>query len=310
MTNTAHQSVLFDESVSALCIKPDGIYIDGTFGRGGHSKAIVDKLGSDGHLYAFDKDPDAISFSEAFFDHESRFSIVQDTFANIKQHAQNWGIAHKVDGILLDLGVSSPQLDDASRGFSFLREGPLDMRMNPGQGQSAAQWLAEEKEAEIARVLKEYGEERYAKRIAKAIVLARQETPINSTTQFADIVAKAHPAWEKHKHPATKTFQAIRIYLNKELTDLQDFLNQSLDVLAPGGRLAIISFHSLEDRIVKQFIQKKAKGDDFPVDIPVTEDQLNKTLRKVGKLITPGKDEIANNPRARSARLRIAEKLS
>jgi len=309
MENTTHQSVLFDESIDALNISPGGIYIDGTFGRGGHSKAILDKLDANGHLYGFDKDPEAISFSKTLFENESRFSIVQDSFANMKQQAKHWDIEQKVNGILLDLGVSSPQLDDASRGFSFLRDGPLDMRMNPDQDQSAAQWLATEKESEIARVLKEYGEERYAKRIAKAIVAARQEVNITSTLQLADIVAKAHPAWEKHKHPATRTFQAIRIYINKELFDLQNFLEQALGVLAPGGRLAIISFHSLEDRLVKRFIQKQARGDDFPIDLPIQNSQLNKTLRKVGKLITPSEEELVANPRARSGRLRVAEKL-
>lgn len=309
MEETTHQSVLFSESIDALNIQEDGIYIDGTFGRGGHAKAIVDKLGAQGHLYAFDKDPEAIKFSKALFEGESRFTIVQESFASMKQQAKHWGIEQKVDGVFLDLGVSSPQLDDAARGFSFMREGPLDMRMNPDQDISAAEWVATEDEAEIARVLKVYGEERYAKRIAKAIVDARQETDITSTTQFADIVAKAHPAWEKHKHPATKTFQAIRIHLNKELTDLQEVLEQILDILRPGGRLAIISFHSLEDRIVKQFIQKKVKGDSFPLDLPITTDQLNKTMRKIGKLIVPSDEEIAGNPRARSSRLRVAEKL-
>jgi 16S rRNA (cytosine1402-N4)-methyltransferase len=309
MENTKHKSVLFEESIEALNIKPDGIYIDGTFGRGGHSKAIVEKLDNNGHLYGFDKDPQAISFSKELFKSESRFTIVQDSFANMKQHAENWGIENKVNGILLDLGVSSPQLDDATRGFSFLRDGPLDMRMNPDQDISAEQWIATEKEAEIARVLKVYGEERYAKRIAKAIVSARQEESITRTTQLADIVAKAHPAWEKHKHPATRTFQAIRIYVNKELEDLQVFLSQVLDVLTTGGRLAIISFHSLEDRLVKKFIQKQVRGDDFPPDLPITNAQLNKTLKKVGKLIIPANEEIAVNPRARSGRLRVAEKL-
>ena len=309
MESENHKSVLFEESIEALNIHPDGIYIDGTFGRGGHAKAILDKLGEKGRLYCFDKDPDAISYSKTLFENESRFAIVQDSFANMRQQATNWGIEQNVNGVFLDLGVSSPQLDDASRGFSFLRDGPLDMRMNPDGDMSAAEWLTTEKESEIARVLKEYGEERYAKRIAKAIVTAREEESLTSTTQLADIIAKAHPAWEKHKHPATRSFQAIRIYINKELSDLEDFLGQALDVLAPGGRLAIISFHSLEDRLVKRYIQKKVKGDDFPLDLPIQNSQLNKTLKKIGKLIIPSDEETANNPRARSGRLRVAEKL-
>jgi len=304
-----HKSVLFDESIAALKIKTNGIYIDGTFGRGGHSRAILDQLGADGRLYAFDKDPEAIRHSEIVFKDEGRFTIVQQSFVNLKQQSQAWGIDKKVDGILLDLGVSSPQLDDASRGFSFLRDGPLDMRMNPDAGDSAADWLAREKEAEIARVIKVYGEERYAKRIAKAIVTARQASEITTTKQLADIVAAAHPAWEKHKHPATRSFQAIRIHINHELSDLESCLQQTLDVLAPGGRLAVISFHSLEDRIVKRFIQKQVKGDEYPLDLPVANVTLNQKLKKVGKPITPSEEELKENVRARSARLRIAESI-
>lgn len=309
METLVHQSVLFEESIAALNIVQDGVYIDGTFGRGGHSQAILNQLGANGRLFAFDKDPEAISYSQYLFKDESRFTIVQNSFAEIKQQARDWGIDRQVDGVLLDLGVSSPQLDDASRGFSFLRDGPLDMRMNPAQGASAEQWLATEKESEIARVLKTYGEERYAKRIAKAIVDEGKKKRIVSTTQLAELVARAHPAWEKHKHPATRTFQAIRIYLNKELSDLADFLEQVLEILKPGGRLAVISFHSLEDRLVKQFIQKQARGDNFPIDLPVTSAQLNRTVKKIGKLIIPSEAEISANPRARSSRLRVAEKI-
>ena len=304
-----HKSVLFDESIAALNIKPGGIYIDGTFGRGGHSQEILNRLGSNGRLYAFDKDPDAICYSKEIFANEKRFVIVQDSFANLKQHTDNWGISARVDGILLDLGVSSPQLDDASRGFSFLRDGPLDMRMNPQADISAAQWLASEKEAELAKIFKEYGEERYAKRIARAIVKARNESAITTTKQLANIVADSHPAWEKHKHPATRVFQAIRIYINKELADLEQCLAQSIEVLTKGGRLAVISFHSLEDRIVKRFIQQHVKGDEFPHDLPVMNSVLKQKLKKVGKLIIPSDQEIDQNPRARSARLRVAELL-
>jgi len=304
-----HKSVLFEESIEALNIKPDGIYIDGTFGRGGHSQEILNRLGEHGRLYAFDKDPDAIRHSEEIFANEERFVIVQDSFGNLKHHAELWGVAKKVDGLLLDLGVSSPQLDDASRGFSFLRDGPLDMRMNPDAGLSAADWLATEKEAEIVRVLKVYGEERFAKRIARAIVKARDEAEISTTKQLANIVAEAHPAWEKHKHPATRAFQAIRIYINKELSDIEDCLQQSLEVLSKGGRLSVISFHSLEDRIVKRFIQQNVKGDEFPLDLPVMNSALKQKLKKVGKLIIPSDQEINDNPRARSAKLRVAELL-
>jgi len=309
MNNVAHTSVLFNESIDALNISADGIYVDGTFGRGGHSSAIIEKLTGTGHLYAFDKDPEAIQCSEALFSGNPHFSIAQRSFADIEAQAAQWGVLGQVDGIFLDLGVSSPQLDDAERGFSFLRDGPLDMRMDPSQGLSAAEWLAVAKASEIASVLKEYGEERYAKRIAGAIVEAGEENPITRTTQLADIVAEAHPAWEKHKHPATRSFQAIRIFINKELADLETFLSHVLAVLKPGGRLAIISFHSLEDRIVKRFIQKQVNGDDFPIDLPITTAKLNKKLKKVGKLITPTEAELEVNPRARSGRLRIAEKL-
>lgn len=309
MNNVTHTSVLFNESIEGLNISADGIYVDGTFGRGGHSSAIVEKLSGTGHLYAFDKDPDAIQCSEGLFSGNPRFSIAQRSFADIEAQAEEWGVLGQVDGIFLDLGVSSPQLDDAERGFSFLRDGPLDMRMDPSRGLSAAEWLAVAKAPEIAGVLKEYGEERYAKRIAGAIVDAGKENPITRTTQLADIVAEAHPAWEKHKHPATRSFQAIRIFINKELTDLETFLSHVLAVLKPGGRLAIISFHSLEDRIVKRFIQKHVNGDDFPIDLPITTEKLNKKLKKVGKLITPTDAELEANPRSRSGRLRIAEKL-
>jgi len=309
MNDSLHQSVLFNESIEALNLDQNGIYIDGTFGRGGHSRAIIDQLGEDGRLYTFDKDPEAIAFSQALFGNDRRFCIAHRSFAELLAQAEEWGVVGKVNGILLDLGVSSPQLDDASRGFSFLRDGPLDMRMDSSRGESAAEWLAKVKQQELAAVIKEYGEERYAKRIAGAIVKARVESEIETTKQLADIVAEAHPAWEKFKHPATRTFQAIRIFINRELEDLKAFLAQSLEVLAPQGRLAVISFHSLEDRIVKQYIQKQHKGDEFPLDLPVMHSQLSQRMKKVGKMIVPSKQEVEANPRARSAKLRIAEKL-
>ncbi len=310
MSKEAHKSVLFDESIDGLNIDPDGIYIDGTFGRGGHSAEILRHLSEKGRLYAFDKDPEAIAHGREKFKGDDRFTLVHSSFETLRQQADVWGITKKVNGILLDLGVSSPQLDDAERGFSFMRNGPLDMRMNSDQGLSAATWVAEESVENITKVLKEYGEERYAKRIAGAIVKARDEAPIETTHQLAEIIKVAHPAWEKHRHPATKSFQGIRIHINEELTDLSKCLDQMLDVMAPTGRMAIISFHSLEDRIVKRFFKKQAKGDDFPADLPVTVDQLNQKLKLIGKVVKPSKKEVDENVRARSARLRIAEILA
>lgn len=309
MTDLQHQSVLFNESLDALRLGSDGIYIDGTFGRGGHTRAMLERIGAQGRVYAFDKDPEAIEYGLQQFGNDQRFTIAHRSFADLLEQAKSWDIVGEVDGILLDLGVSSPQLDDAKRGFSFLREGPLDMRMDCSNGPSAGQWLASASQSEIATVIKEYGEERYAKRIAGAIVKARTANAIETTTQLANIVAEAHPAWEKHKHPATRTFQAIRIFINQELEDLKRFLDQALEVLAPGGRLAVISFHSLEDRIVKQFIQKQMKGDEFPVDLPVMHSELDRRMKKIGKMQIPSEAELRQNPRARSAKLRVAEKL-
>ncbi|MDH5230355.1 MAG: 16S rRNA (cytosine(1402)-N(4))-methyltransferase RsmH [Gammaproteobacteria bacterium] len=305
-----HHSVLFDESLTALAIQPDGIYIDGTFGRGGHAKAVLEKLGGQGRLYALDKDPAAIAFAQEVVEKDKRFVIVQDSFAHLAERAQQWGVTGKVNGVLLDLGVSSPQLDDPSRGFSFRQDGPLDMRMNHRQGETAAEWVARVPEKEMIDVFKRYGEERYAKRIARAIVTQRQQSAITTTTQLADIVSRAHPAWEKGKHPATRVFQAIRIAVNRELEDLQDCLTNIIDVLAVGGRLVIISFHSLEDKIVKQFIQQAEKGSDVPSHIPVTASQLNIRLKRVGKMQQASAEELKQNPRARSARLRVSERIA
>jgi len=306
-----HRPVLFDEVLEALQMRADGIYLDGTFGRGGHSAGIMAQLGENGRLLATDKDPQAIATAEQRFGSDKRFEIVRGSFTMLAQEAEKRGWHGKVDGILLDLGVSSPQLDDASRGFSFMKEGPLDMRMDPQSGQSAAEWLATAKEDEIAGVLKEYGEERFAKRIARAIVKVCQERGrIETTAELAKVVSEANPKWERDKHPATRSFQAIRIYINRELDDLDDFLRQSVELLAPGGRLAIISFHSLEDRRVKQFIRQQVKGDEFPPDLPVMESQLKRRLKSVGKAIRAGKAELAENPRARSAVLRVAERVA
>lgn len=304
-----HRPVLFDEVLEALNIRPDGIYLDGTFGRGGHSAGILQRLNENGHLLAVDKDPQAIEVAQQRFGDDSRFSIVRGSFTMLGQEVEKRGWNGKVDGILLDLGVSSPQLDDAQRGFSFRHEGPLDMRMDPDSGISAAEWLNSAKEDEIARVLKEYGEERFAKRIARAIVQQREQQPITTTARLAKIVAEANPKWEKDKNPATRSFQAIRIYINSELEELEQVLNQSVEMLAPGGRLAVISFHSLEDRRVKRFIRDEARGGDFPPDLPVTDSQLNRRLRAVGKDIRADRQELSVNPRARSAVLRVAERL-
>lgn len=306
----SHQPVLLTEVISHLMIDEDGIYIDGTFGRGGHSQAILKALSKQGTLLAIDQDPKAIEASkEKIFAEDKRFHIVKDSFSNLQEIANTKNLLGKVSGILLDLGVSSPQLDNAERGFSFLKEGPLDMRMDTTQGMDASAWINTAKEADIAQVLKEYGEERFSKRIANAIVSARVETAISTTTQLAAIVTKANPKWEKHKHPATRSFQAIRIFINNELNALNQALMASIDVLKPGGRLAVISFHSLEDRIVKRFIREKERGKMFPKGLPVTEEAIGKQLKKIGKAIKSSSVEIEKNIRARSAILRIAEKI-
>jgi 16S rRNA (cytosine1402-N4)-methyltransferase len=305
-----HRPVLFDEVLEALNIRPDGIYLDGTFGRGGHSAAILELLGENGRLLAMDKDPQAVAVAQQRFTDDPRFTIVRGSYTMLELEVEKHGWQGKVDGILLDLGVSSPQLDDPGRGFSFRHDGPLDMRMDPDSGVSAAEWLAEAKEAEIARVLKEYGEERFAKRIARAIVHERAQSPITTTARLAKIVAEANPKWERDKHPATRSFQAIRIFINSELDELEQVLEQAVRMLAPGGRLAVISFHSLEDRRVKRFIRDEARGGDFPPDLPVTDAQLQRRLRAVGRDIRAGEAELVSNPRARSAVLRVAERLA
>ncbi|MDH5544911.1 MAG: 16S rRNA (cytosine(1402)-N(4))-methyltransferase RsmH [Gammaproteobacteria bacterium] len=304
-----HLSVLLNEALDALAIVPDGTYVDGTFGRGGHARAILKRLGESGRLYALDKDPDALKFAQEVLEADGRFVIVQSSFAELGGRVQQWGLQGKVNGVLLDLGVSSPQLDEAHRGFSFRHDGPLDMRMNPDEGIGAAQWLQKVKEAELADIIKRYGEERYAKRIARAIVKAREERSIQTTKQLADIVAAAHPAWEKGKHPATRTFQAIRIHINRELEDLERGLEQALEALAPGGRLVVISFHSLEDRMVKRFMQKHSQGPQVPPGLAVRESDMHRSLKRIGKMLTPGDEELNTNPRARSSRMRVAEKL-
>ena len=303
-----HITVLLQEAVDALVWDADGYYLDGTFGRGGHSKAILDRLSSNGGLLAIDKDPQAVAFAEREIV-DPRFEIVHGSFRELSPLLAQRGRQETVSGVLLDLGVSSPQLDDAERGFSFMQDGPLDMRMDTSQGQSAETWIATVKEDELTTILKEYGEEKFAKRIARAITEQRLVAPITRSKQLADIVAAAHPAWEVGKHPATQTFLAIRLYLNRELEDLQGALDKVLDVLTPGGRLVVISFHSLEDRIVKRFMRNKARGDELPRGLPVRDAQINRQLKICGKAVRPSAEEVQHNVRARSAIMRVAEKL-
>ncbi|NMM41454.1 16S rRNA (cytosine(1402)-N(4))-methyltransferase RsmH [Pseudoalteromonas arctica] len=305
-----HISVLMDETIEGLAIKPDGIYMDGTFGRGGHSGQILAHLGEHGRLQAIDQDPQAIKSAEKFAD-DSRFAIAHTRFSNLYEVAEQNDLLGKVDGILLDIGVSSPQLDDAERGFSFMNDGPLDMRMDPTSGRSAAQWLAEAELEDIVHVIKTYGEEKFGRRIAHKVLEVRAHTPIATTKQLADLVDEAVPVKDKFKHPATRTFQAIRIYINSELEEIQTALQAALGVLKPGGRLVVISFHSLEDRIVKQFIKKQSKGAALPRGLPLTDAQINQnlTLKAVGKAIKPSQAEIDRNPRSRSSVLRVAQRL-
>lgn len=305
MTQAEHVSVLLAESVSALSVRADGHYLDGTFGRGGHSRQILSLLSPEGRLTAVDKDPAAESSAEVLAT-DPRFSFVAGSFADVPALVGDSAL----DGILLDLGVSSPQLDDADRGFGFSGDGPLDMRMDTRQGMTAAQWLASAPEQEIADVIKTYGEERFARRMASAIVKARAETPITRTRQLASIIADANPKWEPNKHPATRAFQAIRIFINRELEDLEIALAGMVDKLAIGGRLVVISFHSLEDRIVKRFMRDQARGIQLPRHVPVVDSDVGKKLTLIGKAIKPSEQEIAINPRSRSAVMRIAERRS
>lgn len=304
----AHQTVLLNETVSALMIDPKGCYVDGTFGRGGHSRALLNALDAEGQLLAIDKDPQAIAFAQTHFGDDKRFSCVQGSFADILAIVRTKGWEGKVNGVLLDLGVSSPQIDNAERGFSFMQEGPLDMRMNPGQGESAAHWLSHASIDEMTHVFKTYGEERFSKRIAHAIAEKRSIAPIKTTQQLVDIIAAAQPVKEKHKHPATRCFQAIRIFINNELQDLELFLDSVLDLLAPQGRIAVISFHSLEDRMVKQKMQVLEKGVILPRHLPVRHSETGRKIKVVAKKIRASEEEMQMNPRSRSAILRVAEK--
>ncbi|UJP04588.1 MAG: 16S rRNA (cytosine(1402)-N(4))-methyltransferase RsmH [Nitrosomonas sp.] len=308
-----HIPVLLHQAVDALAIKPEGTYVDATFGRGGHSSLILSRLSEHGRLIAFDRDPDAVVAGEAITD--KRFSILHGDFSGMQSVLQNLGVT-EIDGVLLDLGVSSPQLDDSARGFSFRSTGPLDMRMDTSNGQTAADWLATVTEDRLAWVIKTYGEERFAKRIARAIVMERTKRSIVTAAQLAGIVAAVINTRQREiiKHPATRTFQAIRIYLNRELEELSQVLPQCVALLNSGGRLVVISFHSLEDRMVKQFMRAAATADDLPRGVPLRERELQRfsrqTLHIIGKAVHPGELEITGNARARSAVMRVAERMA
>jgi 16S rRNA (cytosine1402-N4)-methyltransferase len=304
-----HQTVLLREAVDALVTLPDGFYVDGTFGRGGHCRYLLQCLSDNGRVLAVDKDLAAQAAARELAESEPRFEFFHGSFAQLPHQLRRMGI-DAVDGILLDLGVSSPQLDNSDRGFSFMHDGPLDMRMDTSCGETAAQWLSHAELQDIAGVLKEFGEERFARRIASAIVAAREEAPIETTSQLARVVSAAHPRWEKHKHPATRSFQAIRIKVNRELDDLQEFLSIALDMLRIGGRLVVISFHSLEDRMVKRYMRDMARGDSLPRGVPVTESALNRRMRLLGRAVRASAEEVTGNVRARSAVMRVAERSS
>ena len=304
-----HITVMLNEAVEALVTDPDGFYIDGTFGRGGHSSLILSKLSEKGRLLAIDKDPMAIAEAQRRFGDDPRFSIEHGAFSEIESFVAKRDLVGQVTGVLLDLGVSSPQLDDPSRGFSFQYDGPLDMRMNTTSGESAAEWINRASESEIADVLFHYGEERFSRRMAKAVVAERQKSPIMSTARLASIITDANPRWEKGKNPATRAFQGIRIHINRELDEIETCLDQTLELLAPQGRMVVISFHSLEDRIVKRFIRRHVKGDEhLPSGVPFTQSMLNQRLKGLGKAIKASAAEVDANPRSRSAVMRVAEK--
>lgn len=303
-----HQTVLLTEAVNALQVVPTGIYVDATFGRGGHSREILRRLGPEGRLLAIDRDPDAIAAGAAMVAADTRFALVQGNFSALASviDARNW--CGRVNGLLLDLGVSSPQLDDPARGFSFMRDGPLDMRMNPHEGMDAATYLAKAGAEELQTVFSELGEERFSRRIAQAIVRTRDAHPLTTTRELAELVAASVPTREPGKHPATRVFQALRIYINGELEQLVNALTQALELLAPNGRLVVISFHSLEDRIVKRFMQHHASGPQLPRGMPLPADMPVPKLTLVGKAVRASDAEVAANPRARSAMLRIAQR--
>jgi 16S rRNA (cytosine1402-N4)-methyltransferase len=306
-----HHPVLLAETIAGLRIQPHGFYVDATFGRGGHSRAILEHLAEDGGLWVCDRDPQAIQVAQQLAAEDARVTVLHSDFAALPERLRDAGLAGKVDGMLMDLGVSSPQLDDAARGFSFQQDGPLDMRMDPTSGESVADWLGYAAEEKIADVLYQYGEERQSRRIAKAIVHDRALAPFTRTQQLASLIerllGRGKPG-QPFKHPATRSFQALRIFINQELPQLDRMLDAAISLLAPQGRLVVISFHSLEDRRVKQFMQRQSgMGDDFPAEIP---QQLVRPqwVKKIGGAIRAGAEELAGNPRARSAVLRVAER--
>lgn len=305
-----HTPVLLEEVVAGLKIQPAGRYIDCTYGRGGHSAAILERLDSSGWLLAFDRDPEAVASAYRRFGRDRRFRIVHGSYTLLDSVVAEAGLSGMINGVLLDLGVSSPQLEDPARGFGFMQDGALDMRMDPTQGMAVAEWLNTVSAVEIERVLREFGEEPYARHIARAIIAARQRQPITRTRQLAELVAASVPPARDHKHPATLAFQALRIFINRELEELRAVLPHSVRALAPGGRLVVISFHSLEDRIVKRFLRAEARGDDYPPDLPVLGAAVKPRLRIIGKARRPSAEEMERNPRSRSAVLRVAEKLA
>jgi 16S rRNA (cytosine1402-N4)-methyltransferase len=307
---STHTPVLLDEVLAGLAVQPEGRYCDATFGRGGHTGAILAQLGPTGRVYAIDRDPDAIAAGRARYADEPRLTLVRGPFGQLQALLRSAGVEGGLQGVLLDLGVSSPQLDEARRGFSFMQDGPLDMRMDYESGAGAAQWLARAGEREIADVLFRLGEERFARRIARAIVAARADEPIATTRRLAELVAAAVPTREPGKHPATRTFQALRIHVNRELEEIESALPQAVATLAPGGRVCVISFHSLEDRLVKRFLRREAQGDPVYAGLPDVPPHARPRLRLVGGAVMPGQDEVARNPRARSAVLRVAERLA
>ena len=309
MNAQQHYPVLLQEALDGLQVQPGGIYVDATFGRGGHARELLRRLGPEGRVLALDRDPQAVALARRDFADDARFTIEKGPFSMLGRICESRDLTGRVNGVLMDLGVSSPQLDDPVRGFSFRASGPLDMRMDPEVGVSAADWLNRASEREITTVIRDYGEERFARRIARAILRQRDQAPISTTTQLAALVARAVPTRERGKDPATRTFQAIRIHVNQELQELEAVLPQTIDILAVGGRLVVISFHSLEDRLVKRFMRKIAKGDEYPPDLPIPQAALRPRLRIIGKPVRPGEPELARNPRARSAVMRVAERI-
>jgi len=308
LNDYTHTPVLLEEVLTGLNLRPNGFYVDCTFGRGGHSRAILNSLNGHGHLLIIDKDLTAIEHANRLFANDPRVTCIHGSYTKLRGTVDTLKMLGMIDGVLLDLGVSSPQLENPDYGFSFARDGRLDMRMNATVGMSAAEWINTAPRDEIEQVIRVYGEERYAKRITRAIIHSREQENILNTLQLANIVSSAVPTKERNKHPATRTFLAIRIYINNELDELRSVLSQIQEVLRPGGRLVVISFHSLEDRIVKQYMRSASKGDDYPPEIPFLAREISPWLLVINKVIKPNAAEIIRNPRARSAVMRVGEK--